>query len=114
MHQHIIWNPRLSKGGLVNLGRAIVMPEGSVPKVILSGDTLHVKLLSHSVQDSWTACVQYPDGYLRQHQVSNVIELLDKIAGQLKTRYNIQSFHFIAVPQALEPSTITIGEIKYA
>lgn len=114
MHQHIIRRSRISEGGIVNLGRAIVMPEGSVPKVILSGDTLHVKLLSYSIPDSWTACVQYPDGYQRQHQVANVIDLLDKIAGQLKTRYNIQSFHFLAVPQALEPSTITIGEIKYA
>jgi len=98
----------------MNLGRAIVMPEGSVAKVVLSGDTLHVKLLGYSIADGWNAVVEYPDGFTRHHQVSTVVGLLDKIAGQLKTRYNLTSFKFMEIPSALMPSTITIGEIKYA
>lgn len=96
-------------------GRAIVLPEGSVPKVILSGDDLDVKILSYSTDNDWTACVQYPDGYVRQHRVFNLTELLDKVAGQMKTRYNILSFEFKAIPQGLENgSTIKLGGIKYA
>ena len=95
-------------------GKAIILPEGTIKKIILSGDDLEVKLLSYSVQDSWNANVQYPDGYVRQHQVFTLTGLLDKIAGQLKTRYNIVSFEFRSVPQDLTPSTITIGGIKYA
>ena len=82
---------------------------------MLSGDALDVKLLSYSVKDDWTACVQYPDGYVRQHRVFTLTGLLDLIAGQLKTRYNIVSFEFQGVPQGLgDGLTIKIGGIKYA
>ncbi len=91
------------------------MPEGSVPRVKLSGDELDVKLRSYSVNDGWNACVEYPDGYMRQHQVFNLNELLDKIAGQLKTRYNVVSFEFKAIPQGLDNgSIIKLGGLKYA
>ncbi len=95
-------------------GRGLILPPGSVPKVRLSGEMLHVKLLSYSVADGWNAVVAYPDGYLRHHQVYTVVQLLDKIAGQLKTRYNLTDFKFMEIPAALEPSTIKIGEITYA
>lgn len=97
-----------------SIGSALVLPAGSVPKVILSGDTLDIQLKFYSAKDSWTACVVYPDGHQKHHMVFDVIGLLDQITGQLKTRYNILSFEFKSVPQALQPSTITIGEIKYA
>ncbi len=96
-------------------GGALVLPAGSVPKVILSGDEHDIKLLSYRVEDDWTACVQYPDGYVRQHRVFNLTELLDKISGQLKMRYNVTSFEFKAIPQGLgDRLVIRIGGIKYA
>ena len=97
-----------------SIGSALVLPEGTIPKIVLSGDVLNVELLGHSIKDGWNAVVKYPDGKILHHQVSDVIGLLDKITGQLKTRYNLTDFKFTAIPQALEPSTITIGEIKYA
>jgi len=92
-------------------GRAMVLPPGSVKRIVLSGDPLEIKLLGYR---DWEAVVVYPDGNTRHHQASTVNDLLDKITGQLKTRYNIENFSFKEVPQALEPSTIKIGEISYA
>ena len=96
-------------------GRAIILPEGSIKKVELTGDSHDIKLRSYSVKDDWTACVQYPDGYVRQHRAFTLTGLLDLIAGQLKTRYNIVSFEFQGIPQDLgDDLTIKIGGIKYA
>ncbi len=90
------------------------MPGYVVPKITLSGEEMDIKLKSYSVADAWTACVEYPDGYVRQHQVFTLTGLLDKISGQLKTRYNLLSFEFKAVPQGLDNGAIIkIGGIKY-
>ena len=93
------------------LGTGLVLPPGSVPAVALSGEEHEIKILSYH---GWEAWVQYPDGFTKHHQVFTVNDLLDKIAGQLKTRYNILSFEFKAIPQALEQGLVKIGGIKYA
>jgi hypothetical protein len=93
-------------------GGAIVLPAGSVPRIVLTGEVQRLKVLAY--QD-FEAFVEYPDGHRRFHQCGSVTDLLGKIAGQLKLRYNIQEFSFQAIPQGLTSGeTIVIGEIKYA
>lgn len=93
-------------------GHAMILPPGSMPRIVLSGDVQTIKIVGYS---GWEAWVEYPDGYRRHHQAFEVIGLLAKIDGQLRMRYNIDEFSFKAIPQALSVGeTITIGEIKYA
>jgi hypothetical protein len=103
----------LSKGGLMQQrGTGLVLPAGTVPPVNLSGDELTVKIIS--TQD-FEALVEYPDGYRRFHQANDIITLLARISGQLKSRYNLTSFEFKDIPQGLTPdATIKIGGITYA
>lgn len=100
---------------MINQGSALVLPEGTVPKIELSGDVLEIQVLSYSPENDWTCVVQYPDGFTRHHRIFDLIGLLDKVAGQLKTRYNLKDFHFKAIPPKLESGEIiTIGGITYA
>ena len=100
---------------IMTSGTALILPAGSVPRIVLSGDPLIVKFLHHTPANSWTAVVEYPDGYRRQHQVFSVLHMLEKITGQLKLRYNIDSFAFKVVPQNLDHAfNIQIGDITYA
>ncbi len=93
-------------------GEALVLPPGSAKRIKLEGDQLKVTILGYG---SWEAWIEYPDGYRRHHQVSDIHTLLQKVTGQLKTRYNIDSFQFLTIPNDFSTgATITIGEIKYA
>jgi hypothetical protein len=94
-------------------GQAMVLPAGSVPKVILSGPELFIAIVSIIEGEGVIVC--YPDGFTRHHQVGTVIDLLAKVEGQLRARYNLTSFKFESIPADLVPGeTIKIGEINYA
>ncbi len=92
-------------------GSGIVLPPGSVKRVVLSGEELQIKIIGHHHHEY---LVEYPDGYRRFHQAHDMIALLAKISGQLKSRYNLNAFEFKDVPQGLPSETINIGGIKYA
>lgn len=91
----------------------MILPEGSVPKIILSGPELFVAITG--VIEGEGVVVAYPDGFIRHHQVKTVVELLAKVDGQLRSRYNLTSFAFKSIPaDLLQGETIQIGEINYA
>lgn len=93
-------------------GGAVVLPPGFFPRIVLSGETLQIKVLAYKDFEAW---LEYPDGHRRFCQCGTVVEMLGKVSGQLKMRYNIDEFSFQAIPKGLEAGeTITIGEIKYA
>ncbi len=93
-------------------GTGLVLPPGSVPRIKLEGETLELKILGYG---QWEAWVEYPDGHRHHHQVHTVIDLLAKIDGRLRLRYNIDAFSFLKIPQSISTGeTITIGDIKYA
>lgn len=93
-------------------GSAVVLPPASFPRIKLEGEQHTIKILW---QIDWGVCVEYPDGARRNHQAHDVITLLDKITGKLKTVYNIDSFQFLTIPKDLSTGeTLTIGDIKYA
>lgn len=96
---------------MIGVGKAIVLPAGTIPRIELSGENLSVEIIGY---DGFEVLVKYPDGYQRFHQSHDIINLLDKISGQLRLRYNLDAFDFISVPQRLEISTVKIGGIKYA
>lgn len=92
--------------------KGMILPPGSVPRIKLEGETHTIRLLGPT--DSWEWAVQYPDGKCRHHQANDVISLLQKIDGHLRSRYNIDAFTFTKVPQSLSTDeTVTIGDIKY-
>ena len=92
--------------------KGLILPPGSVPRIVLSGETLTIKILGY---ENWEAWVEYPDGYRRHHQVSDVVSLMQKIEGQLRSRYNIDAFTITQIPKSLSTDeTAIIGDIKYA
>lgn len=93
-------------------GKGYVLPQGSQPKKYLSGEELTFEVLSYD-PDGDMCRVRYPDGYVRPHQVKTVPDLLDKVSGQLRTRYNVQSFEIKAIPESLNGKIVITG-VKYA
>lgn len=98
---------------MISQGSGIVLPEDSVPKVKLSGAELFVAIIGVIPDEG--VIVAYPDGFVRHHQVKTVIDLLSKVEGQLRGRYNLASFAFKSIPtDLLIGETIQIGDINYA
>ncbi len=104
----------------------VTLPPGSLPRVILSGDSQTVKILAADPEngygedgkavpsDNLNVITQYPDGYERHHQAKDLHDLLAKISGQLKGRYNLESFEFTALPDSLAAGqSVTVGGIAY-
>jgi hypothetical protein len=111
--------------------QGVKLTPGSVPRKLLSGDTQTIKLISALPENGFDAdgnhvpsdpsggvnlevITEYPDGYQRHHQVKDIHDLLAKISGQLKGRYNLESFEFTQLPSSLAAGqTITVGDIAY-
>ncbi len=92
--------------------KGFVLPAGTFPRIKLSGDQLTIEIVS---TPAWEVIVRYPDGYQRHHQASSVLQLLEKIDGQLRKRYNLEGYSVLRTPQSISTGeTLVIGEIKYA
>lgn len=104
----------------------VVMPPGVIDRIALSGDTQTMTIVSADPENGYDAenkpvpsdhlnvVVKYPDGYERHHQAKDLHDLLAKISGQLKNRYNLAAFEFTALPEKLAAgNTITVGGIAY-
>lgn len=59
------------------------------------------------------AQLEYPDGFIKNHQVATLEDLATKITGQLRGRYGVSSFEFSTLPDGLKAGEITIAEVKY-
>jgi len=105
-------------------GSGVVTPPGS--KITLPADTTQtIQIVSVDPENGYTeegepipsenstAKVTYPDGGTKNHQCADVADLLTKITNYLQNRYNIQSFEFEAMPDALTAGDIVIKEIVY-
>lgn len=108
----------------------VVLPPGSTPRVELSGDSQTVKIITVRPENGHkdgkpvashpdgtvlhNVVTEYPDGHVRHHQVRDVPDLLAKISGQLKNRYNLKSFDFQKFPAELKDGeAVTVGGITY-
>ena len=99
-----------------------VGPAGSAGKVKLSGDSHTIKILSVEQEKGTNekgdvvesafknAVVEYPDGHVRHHQVSDLPHLLGQVSTQLKGRYNLKSFTFAQAPSELAAGDIITGD----
>jgi len=59
------------------------------------------------------AQAQYPDGFIKNHQVATLEDLATKISGQLRGRYGVGSFSFSTLTDGLKAGEITVTEVKY-
>ncbi len=96
----------------ISEGKGLILPPGFQNRIALSGDELKIEILSFDPEDR-NVIVRYPDGYERHHQCDTIIKLMDKVSGQLRARYNVESFEIKAIPASLS-GTIILGGIKYA
>lgn len=95
-------------------GTAIVLPEGSIPPQSRLPEAAEHEILIRGRAGAWEYLVQYPDGFLKQHQGADVPALCAKIMGVLRNRYGVKEFQFKAIPKAIEAGEkIIIGEVKY-
>lgn len=115
---------------MLSSSSGVTLKAGSVQKIALEGDTQTIKIVKVDPENGYDvngkaipsnpdgsvlyeAHVVYPDGYLRHHQVKDIFDLLTKVSGQLKGRYNLASFDFVSHPTDLSVQDITVGGITY-
>lgn len=98
------------------------LPAGSLPPVTTLATGSHTLSIVGKESDGgvegetefgerWYIDLQYPDGFVRMHQVKTVEEITAKIVNQLRGRYGVDSVEFTAIPTELnvgETFTITI------
>lgn len=107
--------------------KAGVLPAGTLPRILLPAElAMEIKILAIDPENGYDeegkpvpsehdmVKVQYPDGYIKNHQVKDLLgaELLAKIQNLLQTRYAIQSFEFDKIPAFIAGSTIKLLEVK--
>ena len=78
--------------------KAGVLPAGSVAPVASLASGIHqVEILK--IGENNEMVVEYPDGWTRDHQAKDNVELCAKITNNLRARYGIESVKFISAPE---------------
>ena len=105
-----------------------VLPAGSLPKIDLGDAALKVKILAIDPENGYDEAgepnpsdndmikVEYPDGYIKNHQVSKtdeVVSLAAKIQSVLLGRYTIKAFAFDTIPALTVGAEINLLEVVY-
>lgn len=111
---------------LQSSAKASVLPAGSLPKVVLGDVQMKVKILSIEPENGYDedgnalpaendmVKVQYPDGFIKNHQISKTDEvatLTAKIQSTLTGRYTINSFSFDTIPALTVGAEINLLEV---
>ncbi len=83
---------------MANIARASTLPAGSVPPVAsLDDGMIEIKIIK--VRENNELSVQYPDGFVRDHQAATVEDLIPKIVNNLRARFGVQSVSTITAPE---------------
>lgn len=87
-------------------GRGTVLPAGTIPAqgASLTG-VIQVEITAITPDGGnagrvYATCV-YPDGFSRDHQVTEIPELVVKITNQLRSRYGVKDVRVLEAPQTV-------------
>jgi hypothetical protein len=73
-------------------------PPGMKPPLDAEGKPL-------PIDESFMARCVYPDGFVKEHQVKSVQDLLPKVINQIRSRYGFAEANITALPKQLKAGT---------
>jgi hypothetical protein len=96
--------------GQAGSGVATTLPAGAVAPVASLEDGKHT-LVILKVAENMEMRVKYPDGWERDHQAKDIVELAPKIVNNLRTRYGVESAQMVDAPKVLEVGATIVMEV---
>lgn len=110
---------------LISTASGLVLPPGTQEKLAKPETDLTVTILQIDPENGYAeetgepipsenemAKVQYPDGTIKNHQVKDIVELLERVKNQILSKYEISSFDFGDVPNLEAGAVIQIKGVK--
>lgn len=90
---------------MATIARASTLPAGSIPpSESLSDGEVQIKIVS--VRENNELSVEYPGGFVRDHQARGIEELIPKIVNNLRARYGVEAALVVTAPPIAEGATI--------
>lgn len=96
--------------------RASILPAGSIPPVssLVDGEIKIkiLKIISDGGKRFYLTC-EYPNGFIKEHQAGDAVELAPKLVNNLRAVFGIESAA-VKIPFAFKEGAIIVMEVKNA
>ena len=81
----------------------VLEPGVKSPDTVITG---HHDITIHSIAEDGLLRVQYPDGFIKHHQVENIDQLIEQIITVLRRKYGVDQVNITKLPKNIEPGAV--------